>query len=143
MHAGPKLCGRQSTPKPLHPNANLNMQAETDYCYNVLEDTEQLQEQLYLEMRGRIQEADQSAPVRSAEHSVGMGMLMGVLRFLLGQASPSSALADMVRSTTTAALWKASSTAYTAEGSFHPKLLLHQVCSHRNSNRQLPHVLSA
>lgn len=43
------------------------MQAETDYCYHVLEDTEQLQEQLYREMRGRIQEADQSAPVRSAE----------------------------------------------------------------------------
>ncbi|KAL3150392.1 hypothetical protein ABBQ32_000231 [Trebouxia sp. C0010 RCD-2024] len=41
-----------------------HLRAETDYCYNVLEDTEQLQEQLYREMRGRIQEADQSAPVR-------------------------------------------------------------------------------
>ena len=115
------------------------MQAETDYCYNVLEDTEQLQEQLYLEMRGRIQEADQSAPVRSAEHSDGMGMLMGVLRFVLCQASPRSALADMVRSTTTAAPSKASSTAYTAEGSFHPKLLPHQVYS----NCQHSHVHSA
>ena len=40
------------------------MQAETDYCHNVLENTEHLQEELYREMRGRIQEADQSAPVR-------------------------------------------------------------------------------
>lgn len=39
-------------------------QEETDYCHNVLENTEQLQEQLYREMRGRIQEADESAPVR-------------------------------------------------------------------------------
>lgn len=41
------------------------MKAETEYCHNVLENTEHLQEQLYREMRGRIQEADQSAPVRS------------------------------------------------------------------------------
>lgn len=40
------------------------LRAETDYCHNVLENTEHLQEELYREMRGRIQEADQSAPVR-------------------------------------------------------------------------------
>lgn len=45
----------------------FDAQAETDFCYNVLENTEQLQEQLYREMRGRIQEADQSAPIRQAE----------------------------------------------------------------------------
>lgn len=45
----------------------IDVQAETDFCYNVLENTEQLQEQLYREMRGRIQEADQSAPIRQAE----------------------------------------------------------------------------
>lgn len=39
-------------------------QAEAAYCKAVLADTEELQEGLYREMRGRIQEADQSAPLR-------------------------------------------------------------------------------
>jgi oligopeptidase B len=42
------------------------MQAETEYCKRVLADTEALQEALYRELRGRIQEADQSAPLRRA-----------------------------------------------------------------------------
>ena len=40
------------------------LQAETYYCNCVLANTEPLQEQLYQEMRGRIQEADETAPVR-------------------------------------------------------------------------------
>lgn len=106
-----------------------NLQAETDYCYNVLEDTEQLQEQLYREMRGRIQEADQSAPVRSAEHSDGVDMLMACCTSTCCHANRNAAFAGMVLSIIIAALSKASSTAYTAEGSCHPKLLPHQVCS--------------
>jgi hypothetical protein len=39
-------------------------QAEAAYCRAALADTEELQERLYREMRGRIQEADQSAPLR-------------------------------------------------------------------------------
>lgn len=42
------------------------LQAEAAYTKAVLADTEELQEQLYKEMRGRIQESDQSAPVRCA-----------------------------------------------------------------------------
>lgn len=45
-----------------------HLREETDYCHNVLENTEQLQEQLYREMRGRIQEADESAPVRDGPY---------------------------------------------------------------------------
>lgn len=44
----------------------FRLQAEAEYCKAVLADTEALQEKLYQEMRGRIQEADQSAPVRYA-----------------------------------------------------------------------------
>ena len=40
------------------------LQAETAYTKSVLRDTEDLQEQLYKEMRGRIQEADQGVPQR-------------------------------------------------------------------------------
>ena len=40
------------------------LQAETAYTRSVLRDTEELQEQLYKEMRGRIQEADQGVPQR-------------------------------------------------------------------------------
>lgn len=40
------------------------LQAETHYCNCVLDNTKDLQEQLYKEMRGRIQEADETAPVR-------------------------------------------------------------------------------
>jgi oligopeptidase B len=43
---------------------HLQLQAEAAYAKAVLADTEGLQEQLYREMRGRIQEADQSAPLR-------------------------------------------------------------------------------
>lgn len=39
-------------------------QAENDYAKAMLLDTEQLQKDLVAEMRARIQEADQSAPVR-------------------------------------------------------------------------------
>lgn len=39
-------------------------QAETAYAKQVLADTEGLQEELYKELRGRIQEADQSVPLR-------------------------------------------------------------------------------
>ncbi len=41
-------------------------QAETAYAKQVLADTEGLQEDLYKELRGRIQEADQSVPLRYA-----------------------------------------------------------------------------
>ncbi|PRW44843.1 prolyl endopeptidase-like isoform A [Chlorella sorokiniana] len=41
-----------------------HLKAEAAYTKAVLADTEQLQDQLYKEMRGRIQEADQSAPIR-------------------------------------------------------------------------------
>ena len=42
----------------------MGAQAETDHCRRVLADTEALQEALYAELRGRIQEADQGAPLR-------------------------------------------------------------------------------
>ena len=42
----------------------MALQAETAYTKSVLRDTEDLQEQLYKEMRGRIQEADQGVPQR-------------------------------------------------------------------------------
>ena len=42
------------------------VQAETAYAKQVLADTEALQEALYRELRGSIQEADQSAPLRHA-----------------------------------------------------------------------------
>ena len=57
------------------PEISCDVQAETDFCYNVLENTEQLQEQLYREMRGRIQEADQSAPIRQAEQQSAISNL--------------------------------------------------------------------
>ena len=66
-------CGRvpqdscQASKRCETPEISCVVQAETDFCYNVLENTEQLQEQLYREMRGRIQEADQSAPIRQEE----------------------------------------------------------------------------
>lgn len=40
------------------------MQAEAAYAKQVLADTEELQEDLYKELRGRIQEADQTVPLR-------------------------------------------------------------------------------
>ena len=43
---------------------NCTTQEETRYARAVLADTEALQDQLYKEMRGRIQEADQSAAQR-------------------------------------------------------------------------------
>ena len=41
-------------------------QAETAYTQACLADTKELQAELYREMRGAIQEADQTAPVRCA-----------------------------------------------------------------------------
>jgi oligopeptidase B len=41
-----------------------HLQNENAYTMAALADTEELQETLYLEMRARIQEADQSVPVR-------------------------------------------------------------------------------
>ncbi|KAI3426332.1 hypothetical protein D9Q98_008705 [Chlorella vulgaris] len=46
------------------PDVLAHLEAEAAYAKAVLADTEGLQEQLYREMRGRIQEADQSAPLR-------------------------------------------------------------------------------
>ncbi|PSC70317.1 Protease 2 [Micractinium conductrix] len=46
------------------PDVIAHLKAEAAYTKAVLADTEGLQETLYKEMRGRIQEADQSAPVR-------------------------------------------------------------------------------
>ena len=40
------------------------MQAEAAYAKQVLADTEKLQEELYKELRGRIQEADRTVPLR-------------------------------------------------------------------------------
>lgn len=40
------------------------MQAEAVYAKRVLSDTEKLQEDLYKELRRRIQEADQTVPLR-------------------------------------------------------------------------------
>ena len=40
------------------------MQAETAFTHACLADTADLREQLYQEMRGAIQEADQTAPLR-------------------------------------------------------------------------------
>ncbi len=51
--------------------AHLN--AENNYTKHVLADTEPLQEALYKEMRGRIQEADQSAPQRYSSASTLQG----------------------------------------------------------------------
>ncbi|KAK9830261.1 hypothetical protein WJX72_010654 [[Myrmecia] bisecta] len=47
-----------------NPEVLAHLKVETAYAKQVLADTEQLQEALYNEMRGRIQEADQSAPQR-------------------------------------------------------------------------------
>lgn len=55
-----RRCSRNHT---LHPHT-LFTQAEAAYCKAALADTEELQGRLYKEMRGRIQEADQSAPLR-------------------------------------------------------------------------------
>ena len=41
---------------------------ENAFTKAVLANTDELQEKLYKEMRGRIEEADQSAPVRWVEH---------------------------------------------------------------------------
>lgn len=46
------------------PCSACNAQAETAYTRACLADTEELQKKLYAEMRGAIQEADQTAPVR-------------------------------------------------------------------------------
>ena len=53
-----------------------NGQAETAYAKTVLADTAELQEALYREMRGRIQEADQSAPIRSALFCRSVSMML-------------------------------------------------------------------
>ena len=42
------------------------LKAENEYCQAVMSDTAQLQEALFKEMRGRIQEEDASVPVRDA-----------------------------------------------------------------------------
>ena len=42
------------------------LQAEAAYAKQVLADTDKLQEDLYKELRGRIQEADQTVPLRYA-----------------------------------------------------------------------------
>ena len=49
------------------------LQAETAYAKQVLADTEALQEALYRELRGSIQEADQSAPLR---HTLALSLLL-------------------------------------------------------------------
>lgn len=55
-----------------HPLSRVTaLQAETAYTKSVLRDTEGLQEQLYKEMRGRIQEADQGVPQRWVPASLG------------------------------------------------------------------------
>lgn len=46
------------------PDVITYLNAENDYTAAVMADTEGLQEELYKEMRGRIQEADQSVPTR-------------------------------------------------------------------------------
>ena len=46
------------------PCNHLSLQAETAYARAMLADTDALQERLYKEMRGRIQEADEGVPVR-------------------------------------------------------------------------------
>jgi oligopeptidase B len=46
------------------PQVIAYLEAENAYAHALLEHTEPLQEQLFAEMRGRIQEDDQSAPVR-------------------------------------------------------------------------------
>lgn len=40
------------------------MQAEANYTTAAMADTEALQRELFAELKGRIQEADQTAPVR-------------------------------------------------------------------------------
>ncbi len=45
------------------------LEAENQHTRAVLADTEALQDQLYHEMRGRIQEADQSTPTRQTWES--------------------------------------------------------------------------
>ncbi|GAB4817223.1 hypothetical protein N2152v2_004269 [Parachlorella kessleri] len=50
------------------PQVIEHLKAEAAYTKAVLADTEALQEVLYQEMRGRIQEADQSAPIRYHEY---------------------------------------------------------------------------
>lgn len=47
------------------PDVIAHLNAENAYTKSALSDTESLQETLYREMRGRIQEADRSAPLRS------------------------------------------------------------------------------
>lgn len=57
---------------PLTPPCLPTVQAEGAYTKAALADTEELQEELYKEMRGRIQEADQSAPLRCGA-AAGLG----------------------------------------------------------------------
>ena len=45
-------------------NGEPVLQAENAYAAAVMADTQELQQQLVAEMRGRIQEADQTAPIR-------------------------------------------------------------------------------
>ena len=42
--------------------------AENEYCSTVLGDTEKLQGELFGEMKGRIQQADSSIPIRHGEY---------------------------------------------------------------------------
>jgi len=46
------------------PDVIAHLESETKYCKAALADTEELQEELYKEMRGRIQEDDETVPVR-------------------------------------------------------------------------------
>lgn len=50
------------------PEVIAHLKAEGEYCKAVLADTEEHQKMLYEEMRGRIQEADQSAPIRYQDY---------------------------------------------------------------------------
>lgn len=79
-------------------NCTDDMQAETEFCHNVLENTEQMQEQLYREMRGRIQEADQSAPVRYclSYHAGGKHCLSPMIFCMVHKRSLSLTIAETV-----------------------------------------------
>ena len=62
----PKLIGsgQRFGPLPGTKKHAIALQAEAAYAKQVLADTDQLQEDLYHELRGRIQEADQTVPLR-------------------------------------------------------------------------------
>ena len=49
-----------------------HLRAENAFTQAIMADTQPLQEELYKEMRGRIQEADQSVPVRCVWEGVGV-----------------------------------------------------------------------